>query len=73
MLMQILKHVNVCSKSGVDKSSYRCIENGGSEKMAIMTFWSSQKDGGIQSSQLDDMAVKITQLKKVRSLEISQQ
>ena len=41
--------------------------------MATMTFWSSQMDGGIQSSQLDDMGVKITQLMKVRSLEISQQ
>ena len=41
--------------------------------MAILTFRSSQKDGGFQSSQLDDMAVKITQLKKVKSLEISQQ
>ena len=41
--------------------------------MATMTFWSSQMDGGIQSSQLDGMGVKITQLMKVRSLEISQQ
>lgn len=71
VLKSALTYLN--SKSGLDKLSYRCIENGGSDRMATMTFWSSQMDGGIQSSQLDDMGVKITQLMKVRSLEISQQ
>lgn len=59
----------ICLKEGEDKVSQRQIGNRGSERTITMIIWSSQKDSGIQSSQLDEMALKIIQLVKERSSE----
>lgn len=59
----------ICLKEGEDKVSQRQTGNRGLERTITMIIWSSQKDGGIQSSQLDEMALKIIQLVKERSSE----
>lgn len=59
----------ICLKEGEEKVSQRQIGNRGSERTITMIIWSSQKDGGIQSSQLGGMALKIIQLVKERSSE----
>lgn len=59
----------ICLEEGEDKVSQRQTGNRGSERTITMIIWSSLKDGGIQSSQLDEMALKIIQLVKERSSE----
>lgn len=58
----------ICLKEGEEKVSRRQIRNRGSERTITMIIWSSQKDGGIQSSQLDEMALKIIQLVNEREI-----
>lgn len=53
---------------GGRKVSHRHIENGVSERMT-MIIWSSWEVGGDIQSWLDEMAIRITQLVKMRSSE----